>query len=135
MTREIAHFKMFQAALDTIEPNFPPGILQGDQRYTNAYFNMSNGAEVRGPWNEGETPVDGEEWKYISNPVKHVRETNGEIEMPIEGTAMSGEEVQQINAELSRERSEEIKSVSPSGPMQWSAYPQEDIEAPMEIQK
>jgi Mn-containing catalase len=49
MTREIAHFKMFQAALDTIQPNFPPGILQGDPRFINAYFNMSNGVEVRGP--------------------------------------------------------------------------------------
>jgi Mn-containing catalase len=135
MTREIAHFKMFQAALDTIEPNFPPGILQGDPRFVNAYFNMSNGAEVRGPWNEGETPVGGEEWKYIADPVEHVRDTNGELEMPVEGTAMSEEEMDQLNADLSRERSEEIKNVSPSGPAQWSAYPQENVEAPMEIQK
>jgi Mn-containing catalase len=126
---------MFQAALDTIEPNFPPGILQGDPRFVNAYFNMSNGAEVRGPWNEGETPVGGEEWKYIADPVEHVRDTNGELEMTVEGTAMSEEEMDQMDDELSRERSEEIKNVSPSGPTQWSSYPQENIEAPMEIQK
>lgn len=29
MTREIAHFQQFTAALDSIEPNFPPGILRG----------------------------------------------------------------------------------------------------------
>ncbi len=28
-------------------PNFPPGVLQGDPRFTHAYFNMSNGA---GTW-------------------------------------------------------------------------------------
>ena len=51
MTREIAHFQMFSAALETIQPNFPPGVLQGDPRFTHTYFNMSNGASVRGPWN------------------------------------------------------------------------------------
>ena len=96
---------------------------------------MSNGAEVRGPWNEGETPVDGEEWKYIADPVEHVRETKGELEMPIEGIAMSEEEMDQMNSELSRERSEEIKIVSPPGPTQWSNYPQKNIEAPMDIQE
>ena len=35
MTREIAHFEMFQAALSTIEPNYPPGVLQSDPRFTN----------------------------------------------------------------------------------------------------
>ena len=48
MTREIAHFQMFGAALETIQPNFPPGILQGDPRYTNTYYNLSNGASARG---------------------------------------------------------------------------------------
>lgn len=28
MTREVAHFQMFQAALDSIEPNFPPGMFR-----------------------------------------------------------------------------------------------------------
>ena len=54
MTREIAHFQQFSAALATIEPNFPPGIFQGDPRFTHTYYNMSNGDEdMRGPWNEG----------------------------------------------------------------------------------
>src|SRR5688500_13668883 len=28
MTREVAHFLMFEAALHTISPNFPPGVVQ-----------------------------------------------------------------------------------------------------------
>src|SRR5947209_10003945 len=40
MTREIAHFQMFSAALETIKPNFPPGVLQGDPKFTHAYYNM-----------------------------------------------------------------------------------------------
>ena len=56
MTREIAHFQVFAAALETIEPNFPPGVLQGDPRFTHPYFNMSSGADVRGPWNQGQGP-------------------------------------------------------------------------------
>jgi Mn-containing catalase len=35
MTREVAHFQMFEAALDTIQPNFPPGILQSDPKHSN----------------------------------------------------------------------------------------------------
>jgi Mn-containing catalase len=41
MTREIAHFQMFSAHLEEIQPSFPPGVLQGDARFTHAYFNMS----------------------------------------------------------------------------------------------
>ena len=133
MTREIAHFKMFQAALDTIEPNFPPGILQGDPRFVNAYYNMSNGAEVRGPWNEGETPVMGEEWKYIADPVAHVRKTKGEVGMPVKGTEMSAKEMRERDETLSEQRSKEVKGASPKGPMQWSSYPQTEIAAPLEV--
>lgn len=53
MTREIAHFAMFEAALADIQPNFQPGILQGDPRHTHFYYNMSNDASARGPWNQG----------------------------------------------------------------------------------
>src|SRR5919112_1991938 len=56
MTREITHFQQFSAALDTIRPNFPPGVLQGDPRFTHAYYNMSSSANARGPWNEGRGP-------------------------------------------------------------------------------
>ncbi|MCW7539764.1 manganese catalase family protein [Aquabacterium sp. A7-Y] len=52
MTREIAHQQSFEKALYSMHPNFPPGKLPGDPRFTNAYFNMSQGeGDARGPWN------------------------------------------------------------------------------------
>ena len=77
MTREVAHFQMFQAALDSIEPNFLPRILQSDPQYSNKYFKMSKGEEFSGPWNHGINPEIGEEWQVVDNPLVHVRETNG----------------------------------------------------------
>src|SRR4051812_47188714 len=68
MTREIAHFQMFEAALETIQPNFPPGVLQADPRYSNTYFNMSSGAEFRGPWNEGVSTKLAETWQFVEDP-------------------------------------------------------------------
>jgi Mn-containing catalase len=54
MTREVAHQKSFEKALYSIEPNFPPGKLPGDPRFTDKYFNMSQGeGDVAGPWNQG----------------------------------------------------------------------------------
>lgn len=47
MTREIAHFKMFSAALDTIAPNFPPGILQGDPRHTHILQHVERQGDSR----------------------------------------------------------------------------------------
>lgn len=41
MTREITHFQQFEAALSTIQPNFPPGTLQTSPKYSNLYFNLS----------------------------------------------------------------------------------------------
>jgi len=52
MTREIAHQQQFEKALYSMSPNFPPGKLAGDPRFTNVYFNMSQGnGDTRGPWN------------------------------------------------------------------------------------
>jgi Mn-containing catalase len=63
MTREIAHQKSFEKALYSIEPNFPPGKMPGDPRFTNVYMNMSQGdGDARGSWNEGE------QWQFISEP-------------------------------------------------------------------
>ena len=54
MTREISHQKSFEKALYAIEPNFPPGKLPGDPKYTHVYVNTSRGdGDERGPWNEG----------------------------------------------------------------------------------
>src|SRR5215204_3299238 len=97
MTREVAHFQMFEAALESIQPNFPPGILQSDPRFSNAYFNMSDGEEHTGPWNEGQSPEFGEEWKYISDPKQRVKETNGLLNEQIEGSERTDESVQEDN--------------------------------------
>jgi Mn-containing catalase len=121
MTREVAHYKMFEAALDSIQPNFPPGVLQSDPRFTQQYFNMSNGSTVRGPWNEGEMPDMGKNWKYIEDPVIHIKETEGlsalQDDMEKEMT-----DTEQINMEMSEMRSEEVKLSEPEGVAQWSTY-------------
>jgi Mn-containing catalase len=121
MTREIAHFQMFTAALDTIQPNFPPGVLQGDPRFTHTYFNMSTdgahdggrssfdgGDDVRGPWNDGSGPWDQGQWAYIDDPIRHVRETDGLHDQDILGSARGMRETQRIDEALSAERSEEV---------------------------
>jgi Mn-containing catalase len=41
MTREIAHQKMFEAALDAIPKNFPPGTLPGDDTVAHQYYKDS----------------------------------------------------------------------------------------------
>jgi len=126
MTREVAHFQMFEAALDTIQPNFPPGVLQSDPRYSNLYFNMSDGAAIKGPWNSGESPQFGEQWQNIQNPVQHVRETNGLTDMKPVGTERTVEGVKDIDAARSKELSEEVNMAVPIGPQQWNnAYPEQ----------
>src|SRR5690606_14856657 len=122
MTREIAHFQMFEAALETIKPNFPPGVLQGDPAYSNAYFNMSNGTKVRGPWNEGKSTKLQEEWQYIEDPDKYVKDTDGLVAREVTGTTRTRESVDHDNKTLSQKRSEEIKNTVPSGANQWSLY-------------
>lgn len=60
MTREIAHQKQFEKALFSIDGNFPPGKLPGDDRFANVYVNTSRGpGDASGPWN------DSSEWKVI----------------------------------------------------------------------
>jgi len=38
MSREVAHQKMFEAALDSLQANFPPGTLAGEEKLNHAYF-------------------------------------------------------------------------------------------------
>ncbi|RXE47609.1 manganese catalase family protein [Chromohalobacter israelensis] len=122
MTREIAHHQMFEAALATLEPNFPPGVIQGDPRYTNLYFNMSRGEDARGPWNEGASPILGEPWQYIDDPEQVVRATNGLRDQQPQDAAMSMEEAQKKSKEISDLRSKEVKGAVPKGSNQWSKY-------------
>jgi Mn-containing catalase len=135
MTREVAHMQMFQAALETIQPNFPPGVLQGDPRYTHLYFNMSDGASARGAWNSGQGPwPEGEEWQYVENPRDRVVKTSGLVDQEIEGTQRTDKEVQELDARLSRQRYEEATRHLPTGVAQWSSYPQKKIESPEHAQ-
>jgi Mn-containing catalase len=61
MTREVAHQKSFEKALYAIEPNFPPGKLPGDPRFSDKYFDMSQGeGNASGPWNKGA------QWEIVS---------------------------------------------------------------------
>ncbi len=136
MTREIAHYQMFSAALETIQPNFPPGVLQGDPRFTNVYMNMSNGSSARGPWNQGQGPWGpGESWEYVEDPIDHVIKTKGmTTNHPIKGTQRTQDEVATMNRDLSKQRSQEVKDAIPSGGNQWSAYPQQDLSSPQGIE-
>jgi Mn-containing catalase len=129
MTREISHMQMFEAALESIQPNFPPAILQGDPRYTHVYANMSDGASARGPWNEGTGPwPDGQPWQYVQDPISAVRESNGLLTVKPHG--QSPEQVETMNKKLSQQRKKEVSSVLPEGQNQWSAYPQTGVESP-----
>ena len=130
MTREVAHFQMFQAALDSIQPNFPPGISQSDPRYSNKYFNMSKGEEGKGPWNEGKSPEMGEAWQFIDNPLEHVKQTDGLLNEKAKGTQRTEKSVQKDNQSLSAARKAEIDEATlpENGVMSWSVY-EEEIEA------
>jgi len=135
MTREIAHFKMFEAALDTIQPNFPPGVMQGDPRYTHTYMNMSNGTSVRGPWNQGQGSwEEGENWEYVENPHEHVVQTQGLVHEQVKGTKRTPEEAEAMSRKLGQQRSQEIKSAIGGPSNQWSTYPQTTSTSPTKVE-
>jgi Mn-containing catalase len=113
------------------QANFPPGILQGDPRYTHTFFNMSNGPSAEVPWNTGQGPWgEGECWVYVADPLKHVIETNGLTSQEIVGNSRTDDDVEALNRKLGKQRSKEISSSVPSGENQWSAYPQERLQSP-----
>lgn len=122
MTREIAHYQQFEAALETIQPNFPPGVLQTSPKYSNLYFNTSKGEDARGPWNEGESTQLKEEWQYIENPLEEVERTNGLVDRKPEGTDRTEKGVYEMDKELGKERSNEVLSATPEKDMFWSKY-------------
>jgi Mn-containing catalase len=120
MTREVAHFQMFEAALETIKPNFPPGTLQSDPRYSNLYFNLSTGNAMRGPWNQGQSTQLGETFQYIEDPIKHVLATNGLLDQQATGTERTEKTVQKRNEEFGEMKSKFVNESAPMGPLQWN---------------
>jgi Mn-containing catalase len=123
MTREIAHFQQFNAALATIQPNFPPGVMQGDLRFTHTYYNMSHGEDARGPWNEGKGPWEkGERWEYVEDPTEQVAETVGQKEKQPQGHARDEKTVRALERQLAEQRSGEVKAVTPKSELAWSDY-------------
>lgn len=121
MTREVAHYKMFEAALDSIPNNFPPGVLAADPRFTQQAFNLSNGTSVRGPWNEGEMPGMGKEWIYVEKPLAQVQETEGQTKLP-EDFSKELKATEKLDKEMSTVKSAEVKDAEPLGVAQWSTY-------------
>jgi Mn-containing catalase len=120
MAREVAHFQMFEAALETIKPNFPPGVLQSDPRFTNVYFNMSSGNDYSGPWNEGQSSRLGETYQFIEDPVDYVLETNGLLNHSARGTDRTEEAVRKADVQMSKLRREEVNGATPKGVQQWN---------------
>lgn len=120
MTREVAHFQMFEAALETIQPNFPPGVLQSDPKFSNVYFNMSSGNDFTGPWNEGQTTRFGETIQYVDDPINYVLQTNGLLDHEASGTDRTEDAVREVNKQLSKIKSEEVNNANPPGIQQWN---------------
>jgi Mn-containing catalase len=121
MTREVAHFQMFEAALETIEQNFPPGVLQADPSFSNLYFNMSSGNDFRGPWNEGLTTRLGETFQYVEDPISHIMNTHSLADQQPQGTDRTREETLEMDKELSEIRRTEVNTASPTENMSWNS--------------
>lgn len=93
MTREISHQKSFEKALYSIDANFPPGKLQGDPRFTNVYFNMSQGdGDARGSWNEGD------QWQFVSNSAEIASADGGTGDASVQLSADEKRDVLQMAA-------------------------------------
>jgi len=123
MTREIAHFQQFLAALETIQPNFPPAVMQGDLRFTHTFYNMSHGEDARGPWNEGQGPwPEGEQWEYVEDPIAQVENSIGQDEKEPEGHDRDPKATKRLEKQLAKERSAELAAGSTGKNLQWSMY-------------
>jgi Mn-containing catalase len=117
MTREVAHYKMFEAALETIQPNFPPAVLAADPRFTQQYFNLSKPQSVRGPWNQGEMPGMGLDFQYIDEPLNYVRDKSLEkISKEMNEELKATEDK---NIKLSKIKSEEVKKADAKHNGNW----------------
>jgi Mn-containing catalase len=120
MTREVTHYKMFEAALDSIQPNFPPAVLAADPRYLQNVYNLSEGT-VRGPWNEGEIKGMGKEFIYVEKPLAQVKETQGQTRLP-EDYGKELKATEKLDKDMSKAKSAEVTNAEPKGVAQWSTY-------------
>ncbi|HEY6900978.1 MAG TPA: manganese catalase family protein [Puia sp.] len=120
MTREIAHYQMFEAALETIKPNFPMGVLQGEPRFSNLYFNLSSGNDYTGPWNEGQSTQLGETIQFIEDPIRYVMETNGLLTHEGTGTDRTEDAVRKVDQQMSKLKMQEVNGSTPRGMQQWN---------------
>jgi Mn-containing catalase len=120
MTREVTHYKMFEAALNSIQPNFPPGVLAADPRYLQQVYNLSDGT-VRGPWNEGEIKGMGKDFDYVEDPIAYVKETEGLTALP-DDKNKELKSTEKLNKDMSKVKSEEVTKAEPEGVAQWSTY-------------
>jgi Mn-containing catalase len=120
MTREVTHYKMFEAALESIPNNFPPGVLAADPRYLQNVYNLSDGT-VRGPWNEGEIKGMGKEFTYVERPLEQVQETEGQTKLPDDFSSELND-AEKLDKQMSKVKSAEVKDAEPKGVAQWSAY-------------
>lgn len=98
MTREIAHQKSFEKALYAISPNFPPGKRPGEPKFTNKYFNTSqgDGGDVSGPWNSGP------QWEVVSDREKQCAVDGGDGTASV---ALDRDEERQIESAAQRTKS------------------------------
>lgn len=95
MTREIAHQQSFEKALYSMQPNFPPGKLPGMERFTNVYFNMSQGeGDARGPWNSDEN------FEYVSDPARLAAVDGGDGRAQVRISADEADAVEQAALRL-----------------------------------
>jgi len=120
MTREVTHYKMFEAALESIQPNFPPGVLAADPRYLQQVYNLSEGT-VRGPWNEGEIKGMDKNFIYVEDPITTIRQTEGLTEQPKDMEKPLADK-EKLDKEMSKVKSEEVRKAEPKGVAQWSTY-------------
>lgn len=120
MTREVTHFQQFQAALNSIEPNFPPGIFETNPKYSNLHFNLSKGEEYRGSWNEGKSCKLNEEWQYIENPHEYMQQTNALRDVEPRGTQRTEKSVRDHDRKLAQKRSNEVMCATPERDLSWN---------------
>lgn len=121
MTREVTHFQQFEAALETIQPNFPPGVFQTSPDTVTFILMIpkerkpadhGTKAKVRGSKKNGN--ILRIHWRKSS--------TDGLLQRKPKGTKRTEKEVRQTDEKLAKERSSEILSHIPKGEMRWCEY-------------